>query len=145
MLPLYPAYIGRIPGTGLKSIYCPNFVAQSSAPCRRLYRPANGWIRGTDFRHGKRITFGCNGGYQIVGSSSVTCDDGRWRGDIPVCKGGIRSLGHLRGGGGGIFTVYVLQSYWARKCSKRGFSQYRKRTKIPKWMCGATMRPTSQG
>ena len=82
--------LGESSGIGVKPKYCPNFVAQFLAPCQRFNRPANGWIRGTDFRHGRRVTFGCYGGYQMVGSSSVTCDDGRWRGAIPVCKGEIR-------------------------------------------------------
>ena len=59
----------------------------SPAPCPKLSRPTHGWIYGTDFRHEKQVRFGCSSGYQRVGSSSVTCNDGKWSNELPVCKG----------------------------------------------------------
>lgn len=56
-------------------------------PCSNPGDPAHGWARDRDFRHGRSVRFQCFRGYQIVGASSITCDDGSWDNRAPVCKG----------------------------------------------------------
>ena len=33
------------------------------------------------------MTFTCRPGFTLNGTSSITCNDGRWNGNVPVCKG----------------------------------------------------------
>ena len=57
------------------------------APCKRPADPTHGRKRGGDFRHGRFVRFYCYSGYQRVGSASVTCNDGKWNNQVPLCKG----------------------------------------------------------
>ena len=47
----------------------------------------HGWKWGQDYRHGRSVRFSCFGGYQIIGAASITCNDGTWDSQVPVCKG----------------------------------------------------------
>ena len=37
--------------------------------------------------HGQSVRFYCNRGYHRVGASPVTCNDGKWDKQLPLCKG----------------------------------------------------------
>ena len=37
--------------------------------------------------HGHSVRFYCNRGYHRVGASSITCNDGKWDKQLPLCKG----------------------------------------------------------
>ncbi|XP_030833038.1 receptor-type tyrosine-protein phosphatase U [Strongylocentrotus purpuratus] len=37
------------------------------------------------FYHNEQVSYTCNNGFTLVGSSSLTCDDGAWNDDQPVC------------------------------------------------------------
>ncbi|XP_044173272.1 uncharacterized protein LOC114977789 [Acropora millepora] len=76
---------------GVGEIRCSNGTWSSSvptckAPCVKLSRPANGYMRG-DFRHGNQVRFVCYYGYQRIGAASSTCNDGTWSNSAPICKG----------------------------------------------------------
>ncbi|XP_067016838.1 sushi, von Willebrand factor type A, EGF and pentraxin domain-containing protein 1-like isoform X2 [Acropora muricata] len=62
-----------------------NRVPTCKAPCVKLSRPANGYMRG-DFRHGNQVRFVCYYGYQRIGAASSTCNDGTWSNSAPICK-----------------------------------------------------------
>ncbi|XP_073244349.1 sushi, von Willebrand factor type A, EGF and pentraxin domain-containing protein 1-like isoform X2 [Porites lutea] len=57
------------------------------APCKEPADPVHGFKSGRDFKHGGSVRFSCHGGYQRVGAASITCNDGRWDSQNPVCKG----------------------------------------------------------
>ena len=40
-----------------------------------------------DYRHGRTVSFRCSKGYQIIGAASITCNNGTWDSQVPVCKG----------------------------------------------------------
>ncbi|XP_015754992.1 PREDICTED: sushi, von Willebrand factor type A, EGF and pentraxin domain-containing protein 1-like isoform X2 [Acropora digitifera] len=63
-----------------------NRVPTCKAPCAKLSKPANGYMRG-DFRHGSQVRFGCLSQYQRIGAASSTCNDGTWSNSAPICKG----------------------------------------------------------
>ena len=37
--------------------------------------------------HGHSVRFYCNRGYHRVGAPSITCNDGKWDKQLPLCKG----------------------------------------------------------
>ena len=59
----------------------------SVAPCDKPTTPAHGERWDRDFKHGRSVRFYCSNGYQRIGASSITCNDGTWDNKIPVCKG----------------------------------------------------------
>ena len=64
-----------------------NVLLISTAPCKEPADPVHGFKRGRDFKHGGSVRFSCHGGYQRVGAASITCNDGKWNSQNPVCKG----------------------------------------------------------
>ncbi|XP_019647923.1 PREDICTED: LOW QUALITY PROTEIN: sushi, von Willebrand factor type A, EGF and pentraxin domain-containing protein 1-like [Branchiostoma belcheri] len=55
--------------------------------CQKLDPLTNGIINGTSNLYGDIVTFECNVGYQLVGSSSLTCQsDQQWSGSPPHCQ-----------------------------------------------------------
>ena len=64
-----------------------NVLLISTAPCKETADPVHGFKRGQDFKHGGSVRFYCRGGYQRVGAASITCNDGKWNSQNPVCKG----------------------------------------------------------
>ena len=59
----------------------------SIAPCAEPTDPKHGLKMDRDFRHGRSVRFYCYSGYQRVGVASITCNDGKWDGLVPECKG----------------------------------------------------------
>ena len=57
------------------------------ASCVRPRSIRNGRVSGRDFGHGKTVSYRCDGNYALEGSSTLTCDDGRWNPNPPVCRG----------------------------------------------------------
>ena len=47
----------------------------------------NGVVSGAKRTHGSTIQFKCNDGYQQIGASSATCEDGKWSETLPRCLG----------------------------------------------------------
>nr|XP_058966491.1 CUB and sushi domain-containing protein 1-like [Pocillopora verrucosa] len=64
-----------------------NKMPSCRAPCAKPAAPPNGGLWGRDFRHGQSVRFICRSGYQRVGTSPITCNDGKWNKPFPVCKG----------------------------------------------------------
>ena len=64
-----------------------NVLLISTAPCKEPADPVHGFKRDRDFKHGGSVRFSCHGGYQRVGAASITCNDGKWDSQNPVCKG----------------------------------------------------------
>ncbi|XP_019625813.1 PREDICTED: LOW QUALITY PROTEIN: sushi, von Willebrand factor type A, EGF and pentraxin domain-containing protein 1-like [Branchiostoma belcheri] len=55
--------------------------------CPTLTAPANGGIQGTSFLYTDVVSFSCNSGYELSGSSSRTCQaDQVWTGSQPTCS-----------------------------------------------------------
>ena len=42
---------------------------------------------GNDFSHGKHVKYKCDGNYSLEGNHQLTCHDGQWNSDPPLCKG----------------------------------------------------------
>ena len=57
------------------------------ASCVRLGSIRNGRVSGKDFGHGKTVSYRCDGNYTLEGRSTLTCDDGKWNPNPPVCRG----------------------------------------------------------
>ena len=57
------------------------------ASCVRPGSIRNGRVSGKDFGHGKTVSYRCDGNYALEGRSTLTCDDGRWNPNPPVCRG----------------------------------------------------------
>ena len=57
------------------------------ASCVRPRSIRNGRVSGRDFGHGKTVSYRCDGNYALEGRSTLTCDDGRWNPNPPVCRG----------------------------------------------------------
>ena len=59
--------------------------------CEALTDPTNGQVQGSDTHVGATVTYRCNEGYNLVGSSSRTCqesgDKAVWSGNEPTCYG----------------------------------------------------------
>ncbi|XP_070689494.1 sushi domain-containing protein 2 [Pempheris klunzingeri] len=54
--------------------------------CGRLPTPRNGKKNGTHYLDGNTLSFTCNDGYVLFGSTERTClDDGTWTGEQPYC------------------------------------------------------------
>jgi len=49
--------------------------------------PQDGIRIGSNFAHGRTVTFLCLQDFSLVGSQSMTCHDGKWSTVLPVCKG----------------------------------------------------------
>ena len=64
-----------------------NVVFCSLASCRSPQVPVHGSISGTTFGHGGHVTFSCDDGFRLLGSTLIVCDNGRWSAAIPKCKG----------------------------------------------------------
>eukprot|EP00794_Sanderia_malayensis_P007132 gene7132-7937_t len=66
--------------------------------CGNPGTPANGEKHGSDYRVGKSVSFDCNAGYSLRGSSLRTCgQSGSWDGAQPRCVSGVCGAGNLVG------------------------------------------------
>eukprot|EP00054_Salpingoeca_dolichothecata_P007969 m.45600 g.45600 ORF g.45600 m.45600 type:complete len:711 (+) comp17425_c0_seq1:207-2339(+) len=92
---------------GSSSAVCSDGSWLSSMPvCRRncpaLSAPANGRRSTSSVTPGTTVTFSCNSGYTLSGSSTITCSSttGRWSGSVPTCRQIIRACSsrHLSNG-----------------------------------------------
>ncbi|XP_073244344.1 sushi, von Willebrand factor type A, EGF and pentraxin domain-containing protein 1-like isoform X3 [Porites lutea] len=76
---------------GAQTIECREGIWSAQLPlckkrCTNPGAPQNGHRSGSDFRHGKKVTFTCQRGFTLRGISSITCNDGTWNGNVPVCR-----------------------------------------------------------
>ena len=61
----------------------------SSAVCPHLHDPTNGDVSVATYFVGGIASYMCNPGYDLDGSSSLTCQSNqRWSGTEPTCRGG---------------------------------------------------------
>ncbi|XP_078620076.1 C-type lectin lectoxin-Lio3-like [Branchiostoma floridae x Branchiostoma japonicum] len=59
--------------------------------CLKMPPPANGAMTGSN-SYGDVVTFICNPGYKLVGTSTRTCQsDGTWSAKLPTCKATCRA------------------------------------------------------
>lgn len=74
----------------LHILYCPLFaVSVSDCPALTI---ENGVVSSPDTSDGTTVTIECNAGfppYTLSGPSSLTCNNGSWSDDAPVCLAGI--------------------------------------------------------
>ena len=70
---------------------CHHFLSSAllflTDPCPDPGRPHQGIRIGSDFRHGKIITFTCPRDYVMEGMQTIKCSDGHWSNETPSCKG----------------------------------------------------------
>ena len=66
------------------------FFLNFAETCRDPGTPQNSRRIGSDLRHGKTIKFLCLHGFTLRGVSSITCNDGKWSSENPVCSGNQR-------------------------------------------------------
>ena len=59
--------------------------------CSEPQTPTNGQKTGSDYSLGAQVTFSCNNGYSLVGSSSLNCaasgSNVDWDAAVPTCQG----------------------------------------------------------
>ncbi|KAK3728579.1 hypothetical protein QZH41_011661 [Actinostola sp. cb2023] len=60
-------------------------TCQTESLCSNPGTPPNGRRSSSSFTHGSTVTFTCNAGYRLQGSSSRTCTRGQWSGTAPRC------------------------------------------------------------
>ncbi|XP_078348042.1 sushi, von Willebrand factor type A, EGF and pentraxin domain-containing protein 1-like isoform X3 [Oculina patagonica] len=63
-----------------------SLVPVCKASCRDPGSPQNGARLGDEFSHNKRISFTCLPGFQLTGSPTAMCINGKWSASIPQCK-----------------------------------------------------------
>ena len=56
------------------------------ASCKDPGIPNPGVRLGSEFQHGKLVTFRCARGYTLIGSKSMVCQKGVWNSSLPQCK-----------------------------------------------------------
>ncbi|CAH3021429.1 unnamed protein product, partial [Porites evermanni] len=76
---------------GAQTIECREGIWSAQLPlckksCTNPGAPQNGHRSGSDFRHGKKVTFTCQRGFILRGISSITCNNATWNGNVPVCR-----------------------------------------------------------
>ena len=63
------------------------FSFQTAVDCGTLTNPANGQVTTTGTTFGQNATYSCNTGYNLVGSSTRTCQATEsWSGSVPTCQ-----------------------------------------------------------
>jgi hypothetical protein len=59
-----------------------------TGPCRKLAAPRNGVIIKNGYKHKETFTFGCDQGFQMVGTADRICNFAVWSDSrIPRCEG----------------------------------------------------------
>ncbi|XP_074621677.1 sushi, von Willebrand factor type A, EGF and pentraxin domain-containing protein 1-like isoform X2 [Acropora palmata] len=82
---------------------------------------SNGFRRGGDFRHGKKVTFGCRRGFRLKGVNNITCNNGNWSNPLPVCADANECAEGLSNCDGNTVCLNTLGTYRC-KC-KEGYFQ----------------------
>ena len=63
----------------------------AAGTCSEPQTPTNGQKIGSDYSLGAQVTFSCNDGYSLVGSSSLNCAASGstvdWDAAVPTCQG----------------------------------------------------------
>lgn len=54
--------------------------------CPKVRAPKYGSVDVKRYDHSYRAVFSCNYGYHLYGDEYITCDYGKWKGRIPICK-----------------------------------------------------------
>lgn len=68
--------------------HCPPPHCASAASCPALQAPADGKKFGTKYLVDHEVHFACDPGFQLLGSSTRTCQaNGSWSGQEPHCAG----------------------------------------------------------
>lgn len=67
----------------LPSLLCSDHVESCSYPSVPLYSDAQ--LSSEFIVNGTVVTYKCNDGYELFGSSSRTCSNGQWVGVLPYC------------------------------------------------------------
>ena len=67
----------------------PPTCVPENPPCRAPQQPRNGRYETTDtrFLHGTVLSFHCYSGHVLVGSETITCENGMWSERSPTCAG----------------------------------------------------------
>ena len=73
--------------TALKEFYQYSKYNIPLAPCLDPGVPSSGSRSGDDFRHAKSVDFTCKEKYELIGASTISCNDGKWTSKAPICKG----------------------------------------------------------
>ena len=69
------------------------FLLSTAVACGVLTNPANGQVGQTGTTFGQTATYKCNTGYNMVGSSTRTCQaTGVWSGSAPTCQGVVTAM-----------------------------------------------------
>ena len=70
------------------------FLLSTAVTCGVLTNPANGQVGQTGTStFGQTATYKCNTGYNMVGSSTRTCQaTGVWSGSAPTCQGVVTAM-----------------------------------------------------
>ena len=64
------------------------FLIIAAVSCPDPKSPSHGSRSGDDFTFGKKVSYTCDRGYKITGSSNRTCTaSGTWSGIQPTCTG----------------------------------------------------------
>ncbi|XP_063956336.1 sushi, von Willebrand factor type A, EGF and pentraxin domain-containing protein 1-like [Lytechinus pictus] len=59
---------------------------ECKADCRDPGTPVNGsQVANSSYSHGGQVSFECDAGFDILGSETITCDNGTWSGLVPIC------------------------------------------------------------
>ncbi|XP_068726391.1 sushi, von Willebrand factor type A, EGF and pentraxin domain-containing protein 1-like [Montipora capricornis] len=82
---------GSLELTGPAAVYCNDGQWNSSLPackaaCKNPGPITHGKKDGNDFSHGKHVKYKCDGNYSLEGNHQLTCHDGQWNSDPPLCK-----------------------------------------------------------
>ena len=94
------------------------FLLSTAVACGVLTNPANGQVGQTGTTFGQTATYKCNTGYNMVGSSTRTCQAmGVWSGSAPTCQGVVTAMPPPPNNSKPIFHFPVL--YWKCKYKVR--------------------------
>ena len=63
-------------------------IIHVAVQCNNLSDPDNGAVNTTGTKVGDTAMYSCDGGYELRGSSTLTChSNGNWSGPPPTCEG----------------------------------------------------------
>ena len=65
------------------------FCCISIETCPDPKKETNARVIGNEFYNGKEVEFTCSNDYVIIPeySKKLKCENGKWKGEIPFCKG----------------------------------------------------------